>query len=102
MRPCEASSVPGVSSPFRMNQMPKQMVAALVSCSTNRGTALRNMELLVVVTRAFIAWAYVLSHCVKNVCSSPSDLMVSRLLMPVIVTFCNCASVTSRFMASFF
>lgn len=57
MSPCEASSMPGVSSPCRINQMPRQMVAALVSCSTNWGTALRNMELLVVVMRAFMACA---------------------------------------------
>ena len=66
------------------------------------GTALRKMELLVVVTRAFMASAYVLSHSVKKNCSSPSDLMVSMLFMTVIVTFCSFASVTSRFIASFF
>ena len=64
--------------------------------------ALRNTMLVVVSTRAFIDWAKALSHCVKKNCSLPSDLIVSRLFMPVIVTFCRFASVTSRFMAIFF
>ena len=102
MNPCEASSMPGVSSPCRISHVPRQSMRPLASCSSISGTALMYIEAVVMFTRAFMACAKAFSHCAKKWRSAPSDLMVSRFFMPVMVTFCSRASVTSWLMAIFF
>ena len=61
-RACDASSIPGVSSPCRMYQVPRQRMSALLRCRTSSGMEPIPIMLMVERTRTLRASTKADSH----------------------------------------